>query len=279
MENNFEAFVYKWKNLSNGKYYIGYHKGNTNDGYISSSKSDIFWQDFNNKDMIWERLILFTGNKSDCLKFEQDLLKEIDLKDNNVYNNARGSDIIFTEEVLIKMSISGKKRWENMDDQSKKIRNSKISKSKTGVPRSEETKKKMSDNLIGKSFVDRFGEERAIEICKSISEKQTGMKKPKQSLAMRGRYIGELNPMYGKKHTDEFKEDRRSYLIENNPGRNKTEETKRKISESKKGTISPFKGIKREEVECPHCLKKGGIGVMNRWHFDNCKYKENEELK
>jgi hypothetical protein len=27
------------------------------------------------------------------------------------------------------------------------------------------------------------------------------------------------------------------------------------------------------EVICPHCLKKGSGGVMNRWHFDNCKLK------
>lgn len=29
------------------------------------------------------------------------------------------------------------------------------------------------------------------------------------------------------------------------------------------------------ELTCPHCGKIGkGIGIMNRWHFDNCKKKE-----
>ena len=26
-------------------------------------------------------------------------------------------------------------------------------------------------------------------------------------------------------------------------------------------------------VQCPHCDKRGGLGIMKRWHFDNCKYK------
>jgi hypothetical protein len=30
-------------------------------------------------------------------------------------------------------------------------------------------------------------------------------------------------------------------------------------------------GVPKEKVKCPHCTKMGGIGIMNRWHFDNCK--------
>ena len=26
-----------------------------------------------------------------------------------------------------------------------------------------------------------------------------------------------------------------------------------------------------KQVNCPHCNKTGGLGVMKRWHFDNCK--------
>lgn len=28
------------------------------------------------------------------------------------------------------------------------------------------------------------------------------------------------------------------------------------------------------QVECPHCGKTGGTAIMGRWHFDNCKFKE-----
>jgi hypothetical protein len=38
-----------------------------------------------------------------------------------------------------------------------------------------------------------------------------------------------------------------------------------RLSESCKG--------KRKIIECPHCNLKGGGGNMKRYHFDNCKTK------
>lgn len=29
------------------------------------------------------------------------------------------------------------------------------------------------------------------------------------------------------------------------------------------------------ELECPYCKKRGKGSNMSRWHFDNCKYKNN----
>lgn len=29
-----------------------------------------------------------------------------------------------------------------------------------------------------------------------------------------------------------------------------------------------------QQVICPHCGKKGGRGIMHRWHFDNCKVRK-----
>lgn len=69
-------------------------------------------------------------------------------------------------------------------------------------------------------------------------------------------------------------------------GSNLSEEHKKKISESnknkKKGPHTlerkqklseANKGKKRKEIICPHCNKIGGEGSMNRWHLDNCKFK------
>ena len=60
-------------------------------------------------------------------------------------------------------------------------------------------------------------------------------------------------------------------------------ETRKKISKAisgKKngmyGKTHHMKGKKRIEVECNHCGKVGGEGVMGRWHFDNCKQKRTE---
>lgn len=57
------------------------------------------------------------------------------------------------------------------------------------------------------------------------------------------RVSGEGNPMWGKDHTEEAKE---------------------KIREAN-----------RQKIECPHCGKTGGVAIMQRWHFDNCKLSPN----
>lgn len=98
---------------------------------------------------------------------------------------------------------------------------------------------------------------------------------------------GERNPMYGKNHTEETKKRISDNIRERQwwVGRSHTEETKSKISdaqrcswegnESRREHISKLrKGVKRPTVECPHCSKVGGVGVMKRWHFDNCKVKD-----
>jgi hypothetical protein len=81
----------------------------------------------------------------------------------------------------------------------------------------------------------------------------------------------------GSLQSEESRQKKRElFLSDKNPGKNKSEETKRKISESKKGKPSRMKGIKRKQIECPHCGKIGGDGLMQRWHFDNCNKKNNE---
>jgi hypothetical protein len=267
-----EAFVYKWINLTNGKTYIGYHKGKIDDGYISSSHNKDFWDDFNNGDMKWERIILYLGTKDECLKYEQKSLKEVDIKDGKYYNNARGSEIIFTKTVLDKMSKSQKKRWENMTDVAKSEHSKKISKSKRGIPRPREVGEKLSNLLKGKNFIERFGEERAKLIGKKISESNTGKHyhteeyKEYLSSKLKGN-------KYGENQSEETKKLKREKWLVNNPGKNKSEETKIKISQSKKGKPSPNKGQPRKRVTCPYCGKEGGEGLMHRWHFENCNNK------
>ena len=113
-------------------------------------------------------------------------------------------------------------------------------------------------------------------------------------------------PWLGRKHTEESKakmaEARKG---ENNPnwGKPKSEETKRKLSEAMKGENNPMygmsgekspmwgkthseetkqkmslakKGKKQSVVCCPHCNKTGGITNMKRYHFDNCKLRQEQ---
>ena len=272
MDMNNEAFVYKWFNLTNGKSYIGYHKGDISDGYISSSLNQDFWNDFNNPDMMWERKIITGGTKDACLQIEQRLLKEIDLRNDRYYNNARGSEIIFTKDILDKMSNSHKKRWEIMSDEKKAEFGKKISESKKGVPRSEETKKKLSDFLKGKTFIERYGKDKAKEIGNKISNINTGKhyhsEEHKQNL--RKKMMGND---YGKNQSHETLEKKRIRMCQLNLGKTPTDETRKKMSEIRKGRPSLNKGVPRKKITCPYCGKEGGEGLMHRWHFENCKNK------
>jgi hypothetical protein len=67
--------------------------------------------------------------------------------------------------------------------------------------------------------------------------------------------VPENNPMYGKRGKDCP-----------NYGNRHTDETKNMLREQKLG-------IPRKKLKCPHCDKIGGDGNMQRWHFDNCKFK------
>lgn len=63
-----------------------------------------------------------------------------------------------------------------------------------------------------------------------------------------------------------------------------SEEQKRKVSEKLSGQGNPMWGkthneearkiiseANKQKVSCPHCGKTGGIAIMKRWHFGNCK--------
>ncbi len=199
-----EAFVYIWKNITDNKEYIGYHKGDKNDGYICSSHNEQFWADYKNGEKKWKRIIIFEGNSDECLKYEQKILHSLDLSLDKYYNNGRGTDVIFTNDIRNKMSTSQKKRWENMNTDARKLHSQKISKSKLGIPRSDETKKKLSEYWSGKDFVERYGIKKASEIGKKISESNTGK-------------------TY---HSDEWKSHLRKKLKGNNYGTYQSEETR-----------------------------------------------------
>ena len=48
----------------------------------------------------------------------------------------------------------------------------------------------------------------------------------------------------------------------------------RGVSEAdRKGRAERISNRNKQLVECPHCHKKGNVGNMKRWHFENCKAK------
>lgn len=80
-----DSFVYCWSNLTDSKVYVGYHKGAEDDGYICSSRSQEFWDDFYNPEKDWSRSIVAHGTKDECRSLESEMLHTL-WQDPNCYN-------------------------------------------------------------------------------------------------------------------------------------------------------------------------------------------------
>lgn len=149
-----DSFVYKWTNKTLDKIYIGYHKRTEDDGYVCSSASKRFWNDFNNADCIWEREILHKGTMEECQEVENRILNELDITSESVYNQRNNLMFNFDDEMRNKLSEAAKKRnqdpkyIEKLRQASKKqwenpAHRERIKQTHTGKSVSEETKDKI----------------------------------------------------------------------------------------------------------------------------------------
>ena len=95
---------------------------------------------------------------------------------------------------------------------------------------------------------------------------------------------GKDSPLFGKGRSEETKRKiSESQRGKNNPffGKKHSPESKKKMSKIQKGRFhSPEtkkkigesnKGKSHERITCPNCNKTGGNSNMKRWHFDNCR--------
>ena len=86
----FEAFVYGWRNIKNGKMYIGYRgTSDVNDGYKFSSEDEELKEAWSLGHL--DRSILFRGTKADAITHERKLLKHADARrTDQFYNKSNG---------------------------------------------------------------------------------------------------------------------------------------------------------------------------------------------
>ena len=132
---------------------------------------------------------------------------------------------------------------------------------KTGMIISQETRDKMSKAQIGKTL----SHETKDKIKQfNIGRKHTQETKDKISVNNSGSNHG----MYGIHHTQETK-DKISKNHIGMRGKHHTQETKDKMIKTR---------LSRVPLSCPHCGFTGKNGASNsvikRWHFDNCKFKD-----
>jgi hypothetical protein len=77
------GIVYRWRDSSNGMYYIGSHRGTSDDGYICSSK--YMMSAYKKRPDCFSREILYTGK--DFVELEDLMLKTLDAgNDESSYN-------------------------------------------------------------------------------------------------------------------------------------------------------------------------------------------------
>ncbi len=130
-------------------------------------------------------------------------------------------------------------------------------KSKIGIPRSAETRQKISQSKLGTKHSDSARR----KMSESRKGKVPGNKGQSPSQETRDK-ISAANK--GKLQTPEVIENRAS----KNRGKTRSEETKAKMSLARLGV---GKGVKKPTSTCPHCGKVGGRHVMLRYHFEKCK--------
>lgn len=117
----------------------------------------------------------------------------------------------------------------------------------TGKVVSEETKRKLSENAersakISKTLTGRKHSKEHIEAWKQSRINSGGwIVSDEQKQKVSEKLSGKGNPMWGKTHDAE--------------------------------AIKRIKEANAQKVNCPHCGKNGGIAIMKRWHFENCKTK------
>ena len=90
MMAQFEAFVYGWRNVKNGKMYIGYRgTSDVNDGYRFSSEDEELREAWSLGHL--HRSILYRGKQADAITMERKLLKFADARrTDNFYNKSNG---------------------------------------------------------------------------------------------------------------------------------------------------------------------------------------------
>lgn len=185
-------YIYKITNLTNGKIYIGKHStDNLDDGYFGSGK--LIKQSIQKRGIenFKKEYLVFTDNEERLNWFERYYIKKY-----KTYNSSNGYNLTKGGDGTLGMTSPNKGKFGRLK----------------GIKRSEETKKRISESLKGKTkgrIPWNKGISHSDETKKKISESKKGQTHPKRQ------------PM--------------------------SEETKKKISDTKKGCVAWNKGLNMKE--------------------------------
>ena len=213
--NNYEAFVYKWTK-TDGFWYIGFHKGSIDDGYISSG--EYFLEDYNKNPDLWTREILATGTISEMYDYETKLLQESNAKDDSMSYNKHNNNFPYVAndpEIRAKQSDSMKEFHRNNPDKH--------------VSKRPEVRAKISESM--KEYLRNNPEVRA-KMSESMKEYL------RNNPEVRAKFLGDKNPMKRLEVRAKMSESMKEYL-RNNPDKHpmKRPEVIAKANASRKKTL------------------------------------------
>jgi hypothetical protein len=165
--------------MKTNKLYIGFHKGSVDDGYVCSSK--YMMEEYKSRPNDFTRSIVASGNVDDMLLFESLLLKTLDAKNDSAMYNMHNGDGKFilkhrSKESRKKQSETMLKTRKALGITLSKEHRAHLSKIKTGLSRSEESRKKQSgsvsgnkNHFYGKTHSEEFKRKQSLRKKKSQS--------------------------------------------------------------------------------------------------------------
>lgn len=217
-------FVYITTNLTNGKQYVGSHRGEINDSYLGFGKLvHIAIKKYGREN--FERKILEICDEKHNLILEEKYIKEFKTLTPDGYNlsptgGVKGGGRL-NKETKRKLSIAHKgKKLSNEHKQN-------LSKALKNREFSEETKNKISESLKGKPSPNK-GVKMSDEQKKKIGDANRGRKLSKET---KEKMKGEKSPEHKKSISESLKGNQRR------KGKKHSEETKRKIKEARKKQV------------------------------------------
>ena len=122
-----------------------------------------------------------------------------------------------------------------------------------------------------KDSLDTIDKRRRSNTGKKRSTKsKENMSKAQKMIAR----AGDQNPFFGKSHSDNTRKTmsaaKKGKSYEEIFGAAKASEMRERRRAEQQGLTKGPQTI----IVCPHCNKTGGTGIMKRWHFDRCKFKD-----
>jgi hypothetical protein len=233
--------IYKITNNLDGKIYIGKHQTkDLNDGYMGSGKHLKRAIDKHGLENFTKEILFQFNNEADMNAKEAELVTEGFVKEDTNYNLCPGGNGGFG--YLNTQYWDSEKRSLLCGDSGGFANQKSLSK---------ENKEKILLGQIagGKSSIkhlSKYNEEVSLGIRKNGFKDKSHSEEAKKNIAAKNclNQSGEKNSQYGKPRSSD---------------------TREKIKLSLKS---------RPDIRCIHCaFQSNNMGILNRWHNDNCKYK------